>query len=164
MGARKTEQLQIRVTPAQKASLRRAAERAGQDLSEYVLARALPSARDRLERLLPALRDERESRYVLAEIHDLLASLGPSQLEDAISAAPPADLSRYLQNYVAAMVEQAATQRGVSPPPWLREIEPLAEPVFATPLAGLRLHLLRSSPVPFRRRNLFVDTSIGDRV
>ena len=62
------------------------------------------------------------------------------------------------------MVEQAAAQKGVTPPPWLREIEPLVEPHFATPLAGLRLHLLRASPVPFRRRNIFVDTGVGGRV
>jgi len=26
------------------------------------------------------------------------------------------------------------------------------------------LHLLRAAPVPFKRRNIFIDSSVGDRV
>ena len=114
--------------------------------------------------MVEALRDEGDRRYALAEINDLLAGLGPAELAEAIAARPPGDLPPYLENYFAAMVEQAAAQKGVAPPPWLREVEPLAEPHFATRLAGLRLHLLRASPVPFRRRNVFVDTGVGGRV
>ena len=62
------------------------------------------------------------------------------------------------------MVELASQQKGVTPPAWTSEVEPLPEPWFATDLPGLRLHLLRSAPVAFKRRNLFVDASIGDRV
>jgi hypothetical protein len=55
--------------------------------------------------------------------------------------------------------------RDVPPPAWVRDVEPMeTEPRFATPLAGLRLHLLRTAPVPFKRRNIFIDSSIGDRV
>jgi hypothetical protein len=60
------------------------------------------------------------------------------------------------------MVELAAHQKGVVPPAWVREVPPLDEPHFATPLEGLRL--LRASPVPFKRRNIFIDSSVGDRV
>ncbi len=73
-------------------------------------------------------------------------------------------LSPYLRNYVAAMVELAAHQRGVAPPVWVRQVPPLEEPHFATSLPGLRLTLLRASPVPFKRRNIFIDSSLGDRV
>lgn len=63
------------------------------------------------------------------------------------------------------MVELAAHRRDVPPPAWVRDIKPLErEPHFATSLPGLRLHLLRTSPVPFKRRNIFIDSSIGDRV
>jgi len=31
-------------------------------------------------------------------------------------------------------------------------------------LLGLRLHLLTHSPAPFRRRNIFIDASVGARV
>jgi hypothetical protein len=85
-------------------------------------------------------------------------------LSDAVSDAPDLELSPYWQNYVAAMVELAAHQKGVSPPRWLSGIEPLTERHFVAPLASLRLHLLRAAPVLFRRRNIFVDSSVGDRV
>ncbi len=63
------------------------------------------------------------------------------------------------------MVKLAAHRRDVPPPAWVRDVEPMeTEPRFATPLAGLRLHLLRTAPVPFKRRNIFIDSSIGDRV
>jgi hypothetical protein len=70
----------------------------------------------------------------------------------------------YLRNYVAATVELAAHQRDVPPPSWVLDVEPLETPHFATPMAGLRLYLLRAAPVPFKRRNIFIDSSIGDRV
>jgi hypothetical protein len=69
-----------------------------------------------------------------------------------------------MQNYVAAMVEHASLLKGARSPDWVGCIEPMAEPYYATPLPGLRLHLLKSPPVPFKRRNLFVDSSVGDRV
>lgn len=160
----KTRQLQIRVTPEQKAELKRRARRVGMDVSAYVLARVLPPTRGRFTNLLSALRDDEEDRYVLAELNDLLAALAPIEFHDAVGDADLGGLSPLLRNYVAAMVEQAAHQKRVAPPGWVHEIEPLAEPYFATPLRSLRPHLLRSSPVPFKRRNLFVDSGVGDRV
>jgi hypothetical protein len=41
---------------------------------------------------------------------------------------------------------------------------PLAEPVFASSLQSLRLHLLVLSPAPFRRRNIFIDSTLGARI
>ncbi len=69
-----------------------------------------------------------------------------------------------MRNYVAAMVEQAAHMKRVRPPAWTARVEPLETPWFATSLESLRLHLLRASPVPFKRRNLFVDSAVGARV
>jgi hypothetical protein len=83
---------------------------------------------------------------------------------DAVASADLGGVPPWLANYVAALVEQAASRAGIAPPPWVREIEPLVEPRFATPLASLREHLLRASPVPFKRRGLFVDAALGDRV
>lgn len=160
----KSEQLQIRVTPEQKAALKRLAGRAGQDVSAYLLARALPQSRQRFDELLQALHDDGERRFALAELNDLLAGVGPGEFQDATADAELRDLSPYLKNYVAAMVEQAAHQKDVAPPVWVHDVKPLEEPHFAAPLASLRLHLLRSAPVPFRRRNIFVDSTIGDRV
>ena len=162
----KSQQLQIRVTAEQKALLKRLARNAGQDVSAYVLARALPEPRLRFGDIVRAIRDARDPRYALAELNDLLTGLTGAQLAEAL-AAPPEELWRLsplFQNYVAAMVEQASAQRAVPPPPWVRDVPPLAEPYFAAPLKNLRLHLLRAAPVPFKRRNLFVDAGVGDRV
>jgi hypothetical protein len=103
-------------------------------------------------------------RFALAELNDLLAKLTRAELSGALRDAPRLDLSPYWKNYVAAMVEQAAHLKTIPAPRWLSDIEPLAEPHFAGGLASLRLHLLRASPVPFRRRNIFVDSAVGDRV
>jgi len=162
----KSAQLQIRVTPAQKATLKRLARAAGQDVSAYVLARALPEVRDRFAEIVRALRDDERYRFALAELNDLLSDLSDAQLTDAVAAEPPdlGSLPLHRLNYVAAMIEQACHRRGVPAPSWVHVIPPLEVPWFATPLQGLRLHLLRSAPVPFRRRNLFVDAGVGDRV
>ena len=160
----KTEQLQIRVSATEKAALKRMARTAGQGISAYVLSRALPKPQLQFQKLVRALADDDGRRFVLAELNDLLTSLTSAELSDAVREAPVLNLPPYWRNYVAAMVEQAAHQKDISPPRWLADIEPLTSPHFAVPLASLRLHLLRASPVPCRRRNIFVDSGIGDRV
>lgn len=163
--ATRSKQLQIRVTPREKATLKRLATAAGQDLSSYVLSRALPRPALELERLIDSLEQDGDGRRLaLAALNDLLAGLSPVELRDAIGDIDLDGLSPFLRNYVAAMVEQAVHAAGVSPPAWTRSVAPLDRPWFATPLPGLRLHLLKSSPVSFKRRNLFVDASVGDRV
>lgn len=160
----KSRQIQIRVEREQKSALERLAREAGQTLSAYILDRTLPPARLQFDRLLGALRDADGRRFALAELNDLLTSLAPMEFENAVAGAEIGGLSAYLRNYVAAMVELAAQQKGVPPPAWTRQIEPLENPVFASDLRGLRLHLLRVAPIAFKRRNIFVDSSIGDRV
>ena len=160
----KSQQLQIRVTPRQKAALKRRAERAGLDVSRYVLERALPPSGARFEGILSALREERSHRFALAELSDLLAALAPTELAEAVGDADVAGLSPFLRSYVAAMVEVAARRKSVVPPAWTAGVGGVDEPYFAAALPGLRLHLLRASPVPFKRRNLFVDATVGDRV
>ena len=161
----KTEQLQIRVTPRQKAALKRQANAAGCDVSSYVLSRLVPPDADRLAGILRLLEAKgAEGRYALAELNDFLTSCPPVAFADAVARAPVDRLSQHLQNYVAAMVEQAAAQKGVVPPAWVGDVVPLETPWFATPLKNLRLHLLRAAPVPFKRRNLFVDSGVGARV
>lgn len=162
----KSQQLQIRVTPAQKAALKRLAHSAGQDVSAYVLSRALPEPRLRFGEIVRALGDADEPRYALAALNDLLAGLPRGRLGGALGAPPPElwDLSPLLRNYVAAMVEQACDRAELPAPSWVRDVPPLEEPHFAVPLERLRLHLLRAAPVPFKRRNIFVDAGVGDRV
>jgi uncharacterized protein (DUF1778 family) len=160
----KTQQLQIRVTPRQKAVLKRLAAAAGRDVSSYVLSRLVPPEQDRFAELLRALENDADHRFVLAELNDFLEACPPLGFADAVARAALGGLSPYLRNYVAAMVEQAANRKGVVPPAWTRDVAPLDTPRFATPLTSLRMHLLRAAPVPFKRRNIFVDSSVGGRV
>jgi hypothetical protein len=161
----KTEQLQIRVTPEQKEELKRRAATAGQDVSSYVLSRVLPPARQRFEELVTLAGDgSSEPRFALAELNDLLSALGPSELGMAVEQADLSSSSPFLQNYVAALVEQACYRKGVTAPAWTADIAPLVSPYFASPLKSHRLHLLKAAPVPYKRRNLFVDAGVGDRV
>jgi hypothetical protein len=133
-------------------------------LTREAALEAIADPRLRFPGLLSALRDDDRPSFALAELNDLLSGLTSGELSIAVEQADLTGLSPYLQNYVAAMVELAAHRQNVPPPSWVRDVEPLAEPRFATPLAGLRLHLLRAAPVPFKRRNIFIDSSIGDRV
>ncbi|MFO7767977.1 MAG: DUF1778 domain-containing protein, partial [bacterium] len=73
--ANRTAQIQIRVTPREKQTIRRLAEASGQDLSSYMLSRALPSNRLRFQELLRALAEAEDHRIPLAGLNDLLTSL-----------------------------------------------------------------------------------------
>ena len=161
----KTHQLQIRVTAAEKAAIQRAAARAGMGMSSWVLSRVLPSRQPQFRELCQALvaaGDDR--RYTLAELNDFLAALDAADFADAVREPLPEHLEPYLANYVAAMVETAANGKGVPAPAWADSVLPLDEPAFGTPILGVRLHLLTAAPPAFRRRNIFIDASIGDRV
>ena len=161
----KTSQLQLRVSPEDKAIIERAARRAGMDMSAFVLSRVLPAYEQKVQDLLRALKDDSARSFVLAELNDLLASdLTTEELRQAVGAAPPAWLSAELSNYWAAMVEHVCGARQMSPPPWTLAIAPLESPMFGSSLESLRLHLLTHSPPAFRRRNIFIDTTNGGRV
>jgi uncharacterized protein (DUF1778 family) len=159
----KTEQLQIRVSKEQKAALQRAASRAGLDVSAYVLARVSSPAAEDFARLTRAA-GQGESSYALAELNALLTRLTAPELQEAIAGGIPAGLTPHLANTLAAMVEVACAKGQLPVPAWAREIAPLSEPVFGSALQSLRLYLLTRSPAPFRRRNIFVDATLGDQV
>lgn len=160
----KASQLQIRVSARQKRQLRRLAKQAGMTVSEWVLRRALPPKRDELEQIVRAVaRGDRRST-ALAALHDLLAGLEAGELEAVLGTPPSTSLPPPWGALVAAMVEHAAAQKGAPVPTWVLQTPPTWPPYFASQLDGLRLHLLASSPPAFRRRNLFVDTSVGGRV
>ena len=159
----RTSQLQIRVTPAEKAALARAARGAGLGLSAYVLGKALPAPAAQWQARLKELARSSGDRIALAGLSAWLARLGAGELALAVEM-PPIPLDEFHANYVAAMVEQLCAKAGMDPPSWTRDIAPLEQPAFGTTLASLRLHLLTHSPPAFRRRNLFIDTATGGQV
>jgi hypothetical protein len=159
----KTDQLQIRVSPLEKAAIQRAAKRAGLDMSSYVLSRVISVPANRFQECIAAAAGL-DSSYGLAELNTLLTKLAPFELEGAVAAAPTLSLSPFVANYVAAMVELACALRAIPIPSWTRTILPLVDPWFGSSVLRLRHYLLISSPAPFRRRNIFIDSSLGSRV
>jgi hypothetical protein len=160
----KTSQLQIRISPAEKRRLKALAQGLGLDVSQYVLQRVLPTQNARFGEILESLGDGEASRFGLAGLNDFLSGLSRTEFSSAVETPDLSGVSPFAANYVCALVEQAARLHDLPPPEWTKTVEPLSEPYFAAPLVSLRPHLLRVSPVPFRRRQLFVDSSLGDRV
>jgi uncharacterized protein (DUF1778 family) len=162
--AAKSGFLQIRVTPKEKAAVRRLARAAGMDLSAYVLARAIPQARTEFDTIVNNLGRGLDERFELAALNDLLAGLSAAEFQTTVAHANWQSLSPFSANYVAAMIEHAAQRLGMSPPAWTALIAPLDSPWFASALHGLRLHLMKASQVAFKRRNIFIDATLDDRV
>jgi hypothetical protein len=160
----KSAQLQIRVTPAEKAAIERAARQAGLGMSAYVLSKLLPGRATQWRGFLQDILRADDKRLALAALSQWLANLPAGEFADALDAPPPAGLPEQLANTVAAMVEHVCAASREKPPAWTREIPPLTLPAFGSELKSLRLHLLTNSPAAFRRRNLFVDTVVGGQV
>lgn len=133
------------------------------DMSAYVIAKLLPAPVARFQELAAACTDPEQARYALAELNTWLSGLSAPELAEAVSQPPPR-LAPYFANYVAAMTELACARRKVAAPSWTQTIAPLVDPVFGSTLMSLRLYLLTHSPAPFRRRNIFIDSSIDSRV
>lgn len=162
--SRRITQLQIRVCEKEKEAIRRAADRAGRDVSGFVMDRVLPPAERLWQEILDRFDGEGLDRFALAEVADFLARLEPAELAHALVCAPMDSVSLEARNYLAAMVEQICDARNVPAPAWTRRVPPLEQPWFGSQIQSLRLHLLRSSPAAFRRRNIFIDTGMGGRV
>lgn len=160
----KTTQLQIRVSPAEKSHIHQQAKHSKMSVSEWVLSQILSVDSNHFQEIVNNLASSKKVSFEFAELNDFLSQLPAKAFERAVSQVPQRKLEPYVANYLAAMVEEAASKKGAPPPNWTKDIPPLSSPRFATELESLRLHLLTSSPVAFRRRNIFIDTSIGGRV
>lgn len=160
----KTAQLQIRVTPEQKRCLKRLARDASMEMSEWVLTRVLPSEADRFQEYASTLRHAENRSYALAEMADFLRALPAAAFARAVAHAPMATLDPDTINYLGAAIELAARRRGLKAPKWTAEVAAPSTPRFGSSLASVRMHLLTQSPVALRRRNLFMDASIDQRV
>ena len=164
MPNRKTEQLQIRVSAAEKRAIKEKARRAGMNMSDWVLSQVLPSAQSKFQALVAELASSDAPGHAFADLLDLLDALSAEEFEQAVAEPPAVALDAYWQNYVAATIEHTAGLKHVKPPAWTAEVPPLAEPHFGSSLESLRLHLLVHSPPAFSQRNIFIDSNVGDRV
>lgn len=160
----KSAQLQLRISRTDKAAIQRAARRAGTDMTTYVMNCVLRAAALRFQEQIAACAQSADPSFALAELNASLAALTPGEMRLAVAQAPLIELAPFLANYVAAMVEYGCARCQIQPPAWTRAVPALQEPAFGTTLKSLRLHLLTHSPPPFRFRNIFIDSSLGQRV
>ena len=160
----KSSQLQIRVTEAQKCAVRARAKAAGMSISEWILEKALPSFGEAFQQKCTSIRTSTELSFAAADLADYLESLAPSALITAVSHPPEGMTAPLPSSYIASLVEYVCGRKRVLPPRWTLDVPALSKPFFASQLKSVRLHLLTSSPAPFRRRNIFVDSSSEARV
>ena len=161
----KNQQLQIRVSAEEKARIQQLASHAGVDVSKWVLRQVLPTIDKQFQALCKTLAARPAQRaYALAELNDFLTKLSTRQFAQAVRRPPEAQLPPFEANYLAAMIAHAAATKAAATPKWIDEIPPLDMPWFASSLKNLRLHLLTSAPPAFRKRNLFIDSTVGNRV
>ncbi len=154
---------QIRVTADQKRRLKRRARDAGMDMSSWILDRVLPPENERFQALARALAEPKGREFALAELADFLRPLRGGAFARATSEPPRAPIDPVTLNHLAGASELASAKRAVAPPPWTARVPVPAHPVFGTTLNSARLYLLTHTPVAFRRRNVFVDSSIDER-
>ena len=160
----KTEQLQIRVTFAEKAYIERAAKLAGLPMSQWVIKKLIRDNQQRFHQIVDNIRPGKKISYSLAVLNDFLTGLLSVEFRDAVNEKPNMPNDSYLKNYIAAMIEFAAHKNKKDAPTWVYQIEPLKQPRFASELSSFRLYLLTHSPPPFRKRNIFIDSSVGDQL
>ena len=161
----KSEQLQIRVSAEVKARIQQRAIAAGMDVSKWVLRQVFPLAEEKFRSLCTDLVAGSVDRsYAFADLNDFFARLDAREFFQAVRHLPEVDLAPFEANYLAAMIAHVAAQKATTVPHWIDTVKPLDTPWFASSLKSLSLHLLTSSPPAFRRRNLFIDSSVGDRI
>lgn len=164
MKTNKTEQLQIRISPQEKAQIKRAAKAANLSMSDWLLTKLLPGHQRRFHRLVAGLNNSTQASFTLASLNDFLAQLTPDEFWGAVCEKPRLPDDEYLRNYIAAMIETTANNNKVDAPDWVYDIQPLNKPRFGSDLKSLQLYLLTHSPPPFRSRNIFIDSTVGDRL
>ena len=158
----KTEQLQIRVSAQEKARIKALAKGAGMSVSEWVLSEVLSAEADEFESIVGSI--PFDPVYAFATLNEFLVALPTKKFLEATGNKPKVKLSEFEINYLCAMLEYTAEYLGVSVPAWTSSVKPLDVPFFGSDLKNLRLHLLLNSPPAFKSRNIFVDSSVGDRV
>ena len=133
-------------------------------MSSWVLSKISNNQSKEFLRVVEKLVSSKKQSYIYAEIHDLLMKCGNNIFNKTIESSPTVELNSFQINYVAAMVEYRAMQLNEKIPAWCSEITTLDTPYFGSSLKSLNLYLLLNSPLAFRKRNIFIDSSVGQRV
>lgn len=159
--------IQIRVSTEEKELIRSRAKQAHLEMSEWILQSIIPNPQAKFLSLLARLKrvqDSKERNFVINEIAVFLHRLSSEELHRAVSNPLEVGLNNLMDNYIAAMIEQTCVAKKIIAPVWLSEKTGVAEPFFGVEFFAVRLYLLSVSPPSFRKRNIFIDASIGDLV
>lgn len=159
----KSEYLQIRVSKQQKELIKSTAKSAGVDMSTWVLQRVLNNKAQQFLTILSQF-NTLEDCFVFARLHDFLLPCSKADFEQTVSIKPTSKLSDFQINYTIAMIGHRAHTLGCTAPDWINDFPILHEPYFGTSLKSLRLHLLINSPIAFKQRNIYIDSTLGERV
>ena len=152
----KTGQLQIRVTPAQKAALKRLAASAGLSVSAFVLDRAIPRGHEAVDRHIRAIGGGKKIYNALSDLELYLRQLEDEEFVESVAGIDTSRLTPLQANCAAAAVEHDAWRRGRTPPEWVSHVQPLPAPHFGWGLRSLRPHLMRVTGATFKRRNVYI--------
>jgi hypothetical protein len=102
--------------------------------------------------------------YALAEFVDAFRRADATERRALAGRASRRGSSALERAYWAAAVESVCSEARMRPPAWVNAPSRfLREPYFAGGLESLKAILIAESPVPFRRRNLFVSENALSR-
>jgi transcriptional regulator with XRE-family HTH domain len=82
---------------------------------------------------------------------------------ERIRTPPPPLPSDRVAALLAATVDALCLEVGLPTPGWVEAVPPLAEPWFVSGIENLKALALVESPLPFRRRNVFVLANFLER-
>lgn len=162
---KKDTYLQIRLSKHEKELIVKAAGANGVNISKWIMQRIMIDKRSQFQSIcLKMSKDITNKSFYLSDLNDYLTNLSANEFLIALDTRPNVKLSISDWNIIVAMIDYAAYKKRAKSPDWLNDVEPLQHPLFATELTTVRQYLLITSPIAFRRRNIFVDTSIGGMV
>lgn len=136
------------------------------DISAYLLSKAGLDLRAKWDGLAGDLEraDDEKISYVWAAIIDFLTPLSRQDFQDLFANEPAWSLSDFKENYLVGLIERVAQNLNIPAPNWALDVNPLADPYFPEEHPKLRVYLMLHGDPIFRRRNIFIDSSIGGRV
>lgn len=152
----KTSQLQIRVSPAEKAILKRLAAAEGISVSAFVLDRVLPAHGGEVAERIAALQGGSDLQTRLSDLELHLLSMSDEEFPQAVVGVDVGDMRPLEKNCAAAAVEREAWRRGLAAPEWTTDVRPLEHPWFAWRIRALRPHLMRIAPPAYKLRNVYL--------
>jgi len=106
-----------------------------------------------------------EIKFILAEFIDEFNRSDLGKRQKMVEKFPFSDITdvKYTA-YIAAMVEELCFQNKMEIPEWVWDRKyQLKEPFFVGGLESLKAFLIAESPLPFRRRNIFVSANVLQR-